>query len=127
MAVWQKQSTQKKKSETSTLAQAQAARTLSASLKRQCDLIGLEPRSGRAARRRVAADSSRDLQLRLRGDTAAAAAAPRCFRLGEDHQQGASPPAEANLSLQRCVEAQGLVSGLTGIRLQRDFLLLNRF
>lgn len=68
---------EKRKSETTTLAQGvQAARTLSASSKRQCDLIGLEPRSGRAAFRRVAANSSRDLQLWLRCDAAAAAAAP---------------------------------------------------
>lgn len=79
----QKQSTKKRK--TTMLAQGvQAARTLSTSSKRQCDLIGLEPRSGRAACRRVAANSSGDLQLWL-------------LLSGEDHQQGASPPAEANL------------------------------
>lgn len=50
-----------------------------------------------------------------------------CYCLGEDLQQGNSPPAEASLTLQLVVEARGLVSGLTGIRLQRNFLLLNRF
>lgn len=123
-----KKKKEKKERETTTLAQGvQAARTLSLSSKRQCDLVGLEPRAAHAASRRVAANSTRALQLRLRCGAAATAAAPWCFCLGEDLQQGASPPAEANLRLQLVVEAQGLVSGLTGIRLQRNFLLLNRF